>query len=282
MGPHELHDQFSLAAHVEIAERIRQNPTLLETPRRRLADWARARALHPRYLDAWNELLAGPLEKLIEVLGDPGEWPTALRHTSPFAGILDVRTRNRIWHAVKERLESDVSRAPATPMTRAQLEHVIRAAATITADSEIVVIGSTSILGQFPNAPDEMLRSREADVYPMNHPDRFELLHVIGELSPFHETFGYYADPVQADRPRFPSGWKDRLIHLPVDAVDGRVEGLCPEVHDLVLSKYSAFRDKDLGFARHRPPHDRSYDAARSTRRDESGAAFSRAVAAED
>ena len=41
-------------------------------------------------------------------------------------------------------------------MTREQLEHVIRAAAEITGDPEIVVIGSTSILGQFPNAPPEV------------------------------------------------------------------------------------------------------------------------------
>lgn len=70
-------------------------------------------------------------------------------------------------------------------MTREQLEHVIRAAAAITGDNEIIVIGSTSILGQFPNAPAEMLGSIEAD-----------------------------------------------------------------EVHDLVLSKYAASREKDREFNR--------------------------------
>lgn len=52
-------------------------------------------------------------------------------------------------------------------MTREQLEHVIRAAAEITGDAEIVVIGSTSILGQYPSAPLELLgsivASREKD-----------------------------------------------------------------------------------------------------------------------
>jgi hypothetical protein len=38
-------------------------------------------------------------------------------------------------------------------MTRTQLEHIIRAAATISEDDEIVVLGSQAILGQFPNAP---------------------------------------------------------------------------------------------------------------------------------
>ena len=35
-------------------------------------------------------------------------------------------------------------------MTRAQLEHVIRAACTIADDDELIVIGSQAILGQFP------------------------------------------------------------------------------------------------------------------------------------
>lgn len=38
-------------------------------------------------------------------------------------------------------------------MTRGQLEHVIRAAAAIAGDREIVVVGSQAILGQFPDAP---------------------------------------------------------------------------------------------------------------------------------
>jgi hypothetical protein len=38
-------------------------------------------------------------------------------------------------------------------VTRAQLEHLLRAAAAIADDDEIVVIGSQAILGQFPEAP---------------------------------------------------------------------------------------------------------------------------------
>ena len=57
-------------------------------------------------------------------------------------------------------------------MRRAELEHVIRAAAAVAEDDEIVVIGSQAILGQFPDAPDSLLISREADVYPRNHPER--------------------------------------------------------------------------------------------------------------
>jgi hypothetical protein len=135
-------------------------------------------------------------------------------------------------------------------VTRPQLEHVVRAAAAITGDSEIVVIGSSSILGQFPQAPAEMLGSIEADVFPRNYPERFDLLEAIGEMSRFQEIFGYYADPVDRDLAKLPSGWEDRLIPIPVDGLAGCVRGLCLEAHDLVLSKYVACREKDREFNR--------------------------------
>ena len=46
-----------------------------------------------------------------------------------------------------------------------QLEHLIRAAAEITGD-EIVVIGSQAILGALPDAPEALLESMEADLFP--------------------------------------------------------------------------------------------------------------------
>ena len=79
-------------------------------------------------------------------------------------------------------------------MTRQQLEHIIRASAEIADDDEIVIISGQSILGQFPDAPAELRVSVEADVFPKNHPERWEVIDgSIGEGSPFHETYGYYA-----------------------------------------------------------------------------------------
>jgi len=84
-------------------------------------------------------------------------------------------------------------------MNRVQLEHVIRAAATIAEDDEIIVIGSQAILGQFPDAPAELCLSVEADVYTKNRPERSDLVDgSIGEGSPFHETFG--SDALGVDR----------------------------------------------------------------------------------
>jgi len=135
-------------------------------------------------------------------------------------------------------------------MTREQLEHIIRASATIADDDEIVVIGSQAVLGQFPDAPEELCRSMEADVWPRNHPERWELVDgSIGELSPFHETFGYYAQGVGPETAVLPDGWQDRLVRVESPRTRGAV-GLCLEIHDLVISKYVAEREKDLEFNR--------------------------------
>ena len=133
---------------------------------------------------------------------------------------------------------------------RADLEHIIRAAATIAADDELIIVGSQSVLAQFPDAPEEMLRSDEADVYPKNKPERWELIDgAIGELSLFHDTFGYYAQGVEEGVATLPRGWKDRLIPLSTPATRGAT-GFCLELHDLLISKYVANREKDRRYCR--------------------------------
>jgi hypothetical protein len=141
-------------------------------------------------------------------------------------------------------------------VTREQLEQLLRAAAEIAADDEIVVIGSQAILGQFPDAPASMRVSVEADLFPLNHPERADLIDgSIGELSPFHETFGYCAQGVSEETARLPQAWRDRLVIIQNENTRG-VKGLCLEVHDLLVSKAIAGREKDVAFladaARHR------------------------------
>lgn len=135
-------------------------------------------------------------------------------------------------------------------MKRAELEHLIRAASTIADDDELIIVGSQAILGQFPDAPAELLVSVEADVYPRNHPERWELIDgSLGELSPFHETFGYYAQGVEPGTATLPAGWEQRLVSVRGPGTRGAT-GLCLEVHDLLASKYVANREKDRRFAR--------------------------------
>lgn len=133
-------------------------------------------------------------------------------------------------------------------MTRKQLEHLIRAAADIADDDEIVVIGSQAILGQFPSAPDSMRVSMEADLFPLNHPERADVIDgSIGELSPFHGTFGYYAQGVGEKTAVLPQGWKERLVVIQNENTRG-AKGLCLEIHDLLVAKAIAGREKDLTF----------------------------------
>ena len=133
-------------------------------------------------------------------------------------------------------------------MTRSELEHVIRAAGAVSDDREIVIIGSQSMLGQFPDAPAALRVSMEADVYPRNRPERADLIDgAIGEGSHFHEQFGYYAQGVGEATATLPDGWRDRLVRIR-NANTGESTGLCLEVHDLAISKYAAGREKDLAF----------------------------------
>jgi len=132
-------------------------------------------------------------------------------------------------------------------MNRLQLEHVIRAASTISEDDEIVVIGSQAILGRYPDAPEELCLSADADLYPRNRPDRADLIDgSIGELSPFHEAYGYYAQGVGPRTAVLPSGWEERLVRVETEVG----AGLCLEPHDLVISKYAAGREKDRDYVR--------------------------------
>jgi len=42
-------------------------------------------------------------------------------------------------------------------MNRAGLEHILRAAAAVSNERDIIVIGSQAVLGQFPDAPEALL-----------------------------------------------------------------------------------------------------------------------------
>lgn len=135
-------------------------------------------------------------------------------------------------------------------MTREQLEHVIRAVADITGRQRLVVIGSQAILGQFPNAPAELLISREADIYAPESPELSELITgSIGEGSRFERTHAYFADGVSPATATLPAGWDDRLV--PIRNPNTRnATGWCLEVHDIAIAKYVANRNKDHRYNR--------------------------------
>ena len=138
-------------------------------------------------------------------------------------------------------------------MKREQLEHVLRAASHVAGDSEILVIGSQAILGGIPEErlPLEATASMEVDVAFFDDPDESKADQVdgaIGELSPFHEKFGYYAQGVSVSTATLPAGWRERLVLIDTASTrPGR--GYLLEPHDCVVSKLVAGREKDLAFA---------------------------------
>jgi hypothetical protein len=134
-------------------------------------------------------------------------------------------------------------------MKKQQVDHALRAAGNITGEKQFVIIGSQSLHGKHPDVADQILTSFEVDLIATKNADRTQWLNVIGMDSPFHETYGYYVDPVDDKTATLPKGWKGRLVTLPAGDTGG-VRGLCLEPHDLAIAKYAAFREKDLIFTR--------------------------------
>lgn len=131
-----------------------------------------------------------------------------------------------------------------------QLRHILRAAAGATGEKVFVVIGSQAILGSHPDAPRSLRKSVEGDTYPKKNPAKaIEVDGAIGELSPFHREFGYYAHGVSPETATLPEGWEQRLVELQVNDPAGTI-GLCLEKHDLAFSKLAAGREKDIEFVR--------------------------------
>jgi uncharacterized nucleotidyltransferase DUF6036 len=136
-------------------------------------------------------------------------------------------------------------------MRRIDFEHLLRAAADVV-DDELVVIGSQAVLGQVPDPPESLMRSVELDVYPRNHRERADQIDAaLGDGSPFHEAYDYYAHAVGSETPVAPAGWEGRLIRVDVAAIGARAEPVvawCMEIHDLVIAKLAAGRPHDLEF----------------------------------
>jgi hypothetical protein len=99
MPPHELAERRSIRLHAAVAERLLARPVLLEDARARVAAWRTDATVARMYAEEWADLLDRPLEELAARLVEPSERMHDLRQVSPFAGILDARTR---WRVLRE------------------------------------------------------------------------------------------------------------------------------------------------------------------------------------
>lgn len=94
---HRRIDERSLALHRAIADKLRKQPELLEIARDNLVRWRATSRRSLPYLDEWQRLVEGPLEKLLGAIESAEERMTALRQSSPFAGVLTPRERWAIY-----------------------------------------------------------------------------------------------------------------------------------------------------------------------------------------
>lgn len=147
-------------------------------------------------------------------------------------------------------------------MQRADIDHIIRAASDVTGEREFVVIGSQAILGNHTDDefPADLLVSMEADLYPPKAPEKADLIDGnLGDGSLFHRSFGYYAHGVGPTTAKAPAGWEKRLIEVPIAGRVGSTEestAMFMEMHDIVLSKCVAGRERDWDYAREAMRHD--------------------------
>ena len=93
----------SLAFHSVIAERLLQDPSILQGARHRVREWLAQTPERP-YALQWNKVLAGNPDSVAAFLVDRSDLAEELRQSSPFAGVLDARERWRIWRETRKRL----------------------------------------------------------------------------------------------------------------------------------------------------------------------------------
>lgn len=146
-------------------------------------------------------------------------------------------------------------------MRRAEMEHAIRAACQIIDASQIIIVGSQSILGTYAEdeLPERATMSREIDMLPIADGDAetTRLADVIegvaGEFSPFEQLHGFSIDGVDHTTSVLPEGWRARLVEVRNDNTAGPgghpiFVGWCLDKVDLCVAKLCAFREKDLEF----------------------------------
>jgi len=122
-------------------------------------------------------------------------------------------------------------------MKKREIDQVLRAAGRITQETQFIIVGSQALHGKYPDLADEIVRSAEVDLFAKDHPEKTDSLNAIGVFSPFHESYGYYADPVDETTATLPKGWRERLVHLAPGDTDG-VRGLC--LDPLILRRATA------------------------------------------
>lgn len=146
-------------------------------------------------------------------------------------------------------------------MRRDQLEHAIRTACQILGHSEVIVVGSQSILGSFSESqlPGDATMSLEVDILPLADSNAEtarladEIEGVAGEFSTYEQTHGFSIDGVDLSTSVLPAGWRKRLVRVQnantaAPGGEPQFTGWCLDKEDLCVAKLCALREKDQRF----------------------------------
>jgi hypothetical protein len=108
LGSHAFLDEFALAYHRAVAERLRTEPeAVLERARRNLNRWTEGDAFgagERASLEEWKGILGeADVERLIGIITETTEEGQRLRSSSPFIGSLSSEERLEILAACEQR-----------------------------------------------------------------------------------------------------------------------------------------------------------------------------------
>ena len=108
LGSHAFLDEFALAYHRAVAERLRAEPeAVLERARQNLNRWTEGDAFgagERASLEEWREILGeADVDHLIEIITDTSDEGQRLRSSSPFVGALSPQERLEILTACEQR-----------------------------------------------------------------------------------------------------------------------------------------------------------------------------------
>ena len=103
VGPAMTRDQRrSLALHAAIAAELAARPeSVLETARRNVSVMRAANRGAEHLLEEWDRILQLPPRLVASRMLDPSDHGRDLRQVTPFAGVLDARSRAAVYRAFR-------------------------------------------------------------------------------------------------------------------------------------------------------------------------------------
>jgi len=137
-------------------------------------------------------------------------------------------------------------------LRRPDIDHILRAAASLSGHSRFVMVGTGAVIATAKHIPVAMMMTEEVDIYVEDTADPdwvSDLIDAsIGRYSQFHRTFGYYGDGVSERTAVMPRDWHSRATEYTTQ--DGLATAVCPSAEDIAIAKLCAWREKDQAWLR--------------------------------